>query len=163
MYVIHCYIVTANSLAISSYQYKYGFSRSMLTELIGSRRNHVVKVNPFSWGHFAKGGRTIAWKFDRIGWENFIILWSWEIHRAKKRIHTDPFRPGKLKNTSGPLRWGIWRRTVSNFAECLGCEGTIMMYTLDRQPNEFVIITFACRLSTYPFSILCLHTSEKKF
>lgn len=33
---------------------------------------------------------------------------------------TDPFLPGKLKNTSGPLRCGIWRSTFSNLAECLG-------------------------------------------
>lgn len=31
-----------------TYQYRYGFSRSMFTELMGSSRNHVVKVNPFS-------------------------------------------------------------------------------------------------------------------
>lgn len=32
----------------NTYQYKYGFSLSMLTELIGSSRNQVVKVKPFS-------------------------------------------------------------------------------------------------------------------
>lgn len=47
-------------LFISTYQYKYGFSRSMFTELIGSSRNHVVNVKPFSYGHFASGGNTIA-------------------------------------------------------------------------------------------------------
>lgn len=45
-----------------SHQYKYGFSRSMLTELMGSSRNHVVNVKPFSYGHFASGGNTIPWK-----------------------------------------------------------------------------------------------------
>jgi hypothetical protein len=32
----------------------------MLTELMGSKRNHVVKVKPLSYGHFANGGRTMA-------------------------------------------------------------------------------------------------------
>lgn len=32
----------------------------MFTELIGSSRNHVVNVKPFSYGHFASGGNTIA-------------------------------------------------------------------------------------------------------
>lgn len=32
----------------SLYQYKYGFSRSMFTELMGSSRNHVQNVKPFS-------------------------------------------------------------------------------------------------------------------
>lgn len=45
-----------------SHQYKYGFSRSMLTELMGSSRNHVVNVKPFSYGHFASGGNTTPWK-----------------------------------------------------------------------------------------------------
>lgn len=31
-----------------TYLYKYGFSLSMLTELMGSNRNQVVNVNPFS-------------------------------------------------------------------------------------------------------------------
>lgn len=44
-----------------TYQYKYGFSRSILTELMGSSRNHVVNVKPFSYGHFANGGSTIAY------------------------------------------------------------------------------------------------------
>lgn len=48
-----------------THQYKYGFSRSIFTEFIGSKRNHVVNVNPFSYGHFAIGGSTIAWK----GWK----------------------------------------------------------------------------------------------
>lgn len=38
------------------------------------------------------------------------------------RLHTDPLRPGKLKNTSGPFRCGIWRRTFKSFAECRGYE-----------------------------------------
>lgn len=33
---------------------------------------------------------------------------------------TDPLRPGKLKNTSGPFRCGIWRRTFKSLAECRG-------------------------------------------
>lgn len=49
-----------------SHQYKYGFSRSMLTELMGSSRNHVVNVKPFSYGHFASGGSTIPWKEMQI-------------------------------------------------------------------------------------------------
>lgn len=44
-----------------THQYKYGFSRSIFTEFIGSKRNHVVNVNPFSYGHFANGGNTIAY------------------------------------------------------------------------------------------------------
>lgn len=36
---------------------------------------------------------------------------------------TDPLRPGKLKNTSGPFRCGICRKTVNNLAECRGYIG----------------------------------------
>lgn len=43
-----------------AYQYKYGFSLSILTEFIGSSLNHVVNVKPFSYGHLAKGGKTTA-------------------------------------------------------------------------------------------------------
>lgn len=35
-------------------------------------------------------------------------------------VRTDPFRPGKLKKTSGPFRCGICRSTLSSFAECRG-------------------------------------------
>lgn len=49
-------------LILISHQYKYGFSRSMLTELMGSSRNHVVNVKPFSYGHFASGGNTTPCK-----------------------------------------------------------------------------------------------------
>lgn len=52
----------ADNKRYSTHQYKYGFSRSIFTEFIGSKRNHVVNVNPFSYGHFASGGSTIAWK-----------------------------------------------------------------------------------------------------
>lgn len=33
---------------------------------MGSRRNHVVKVNPFSCGHFASGGKTIAYREKEV-------------------------------------------------------------------------------------------------
>jgi hypothetical protein len=49
-----------NNKENSTHQYKYGFSRSIFTEFIGSKRNHVVNVNPFSYGHFASGGSTTA-------------------------------------------------------------------------------------------------------
>lgn len=45
-----------------THQYKYGFSLSIFTEFIGSKRNHVVNVNPFSYGHLASGGSTTACK-----------------------------------------------------------------------------------------------------
>lgn len=45
--------------------------------------------------------------------------------RARISVLTDPFLPGKLKNTSGPFRWGIWRSTFSNFAECRGWKSFI--------------------------------------
>ena len=51
--------------------------------------NQVVKVNPFSYGHFDRGGRTMA----------------------------DPRTPGKLKKTSGPDRWGICFNTLISFLE----------------------------------------------
>lgn len=38
----------------------------MFTEFIGSNLNHVVKVNPFSYGHLANGGNTIAWNNQNI-------------------------------------------------------------------------------------------------
>lgn len=40
-----------------------------------------------------------------------------KIKMYKKTILTDPLRPGKLKNTSGPFRCGICRKTVNSFAE----------------------------------------------
>lgn len=52
-------------LILISHQYKYGFSRSMFTELMGSSRNHVVNVKPFSYGHFASGGNTIPCKDEK--------------------------------------------------------------------------------------------------
>lgn len=39
--------------------------------------------------------------------------------------HTDPFFPGKLKNSSGPSLWGITWRTDSNFTACLFYKHTI--------------------------------------
>lgn len=39
-------------------------------------------------------------------------------------IITDPFRPGKLKKTSGPFRCGICRSTFNSLAECRGCKDT---------------------------------------
>lgn len=60
-WTLSCYSVVFSfiELILISHQYKYGFSRSMLTELMGSNRNHVVNVKPFSYGHFASGGNTI--------------------------------------------------------------------------------------------------------
>lgn len=52
-------------LILISHQYKYGFSRSMFTELMGSSRNHVVNVKPFSYGHFASGGNTTPCKRNK--------------------------------------------------------------------------------------------------
>lgn len=52
----------------------------MLTELIGSSRNHVVNVNPFSYGHLAIGGRTTACMHENK--ENRIFC------LCKKRIWT---------------------------------------------------------------------------
>lgn len=53
----------------NTYQYKYGFSRSILTELMGSSRNHVVNVKPFSYGHLASGGKTTACMDTKIKWK----------------------------------------------------------------------------------------------
>lgn len=47
-------------------------------------------------------------------------VWNW-CSATNWIIITDPFRPGKLKNTSGPFRCGICRSTFNSLAECLGC------------------------------------------
>lgn len=52
----------------------------MFTELMGSSLNHVVKVNPFSYGHRASGGSTIAWNKHKL---KQIALYSIEINSSK--------------------------------------------------------------------------------
>jgi len=44
----------------TTYQNKYGFSRSMLMPLTGSRRNQQWNVQPFWYGQRASGGSAIA-------------------------------------------------------------------------------------------------------
>ena len=83
-----------------NHQYKYGFSFSMLTELNGSRRNQVAKVNPVSWGHLRQ---THYFQF---------LIHHYHHHYDHCRHHHHlesggimmalPAFPGKLKNTSGP-------------------------------------------------------------
>jgi len=45
----------------ATYQNKYGFSRSMLMPLTGSRRNQQWNVQPFWYGQRASGGNAIAY------------------------------------------------------------------------------------------------------
>ena len=65
------HIITENEF---TYQYRYGFSLSILTALIGSRRNQVINVNPFSQGHRARGGSRTA--YGNQSWnETDQIIW----------------------------------------------------------------------------------------
>ena len=114
----------------------------MLTAFKGSNLNHVVNVNPLSYGHFAKGGSTIAYKLKwwviffyllflgtRISRrmminlgikENICFTLSSVLNFAIAVFLTEPFTPGKLKNTSGPDLFGICFKTFINFFEWLG-------------------------------------------
>lgn len=101
-----------------NYQYKYGFSRSMLTLFIGSSLNHVLKLHPFWYGHRASGGSAMAWT-ERMKCKRQIKMEI--ILKTKNSQLTAPFLPGKLKYTFGPCLCGIWCRTARSFAECRGC------------------------------------------
>jgi len=109
--------------------------------------------------------------------------------REKGNRLTDPFLPGKLKNTSGPFRCGIWRRTFSSFAECRGCEkyhqhchcfaGNLFQHASDTRPirNSNVRVLVGTSFSgisamwisrkylkgPYPFSFDSFHSAEQKF
>ena len=89
-----------------NHQYKYGFSFSMLTELNGSRRNQVAKVNPVSWGHL---GQTHYFQFLIHHYHHHYDNCHHHHHLESGGIMMAlPAFPGKLKNTSGP---DLYRRT----------------------------------------------------
>jgi len=50
-----------------TYQNRYGFSRSILMPLTGSRRNQQWNVQPFWYGQRASGGNAIAYVTHTLG------------------------------------------------------------------------------------------------
>lgn len=70
----------------------------MFTELIGSSRNHVVNVNPFSYGHFASGGNTIACRIQ--------TMWKEKKNRLAQRKY--------WKNNKREMcMWFVWNEQIT--------------------------------------------------
>lgn len=84
-------------------------------------------------------------------------VWNW-CSATNWIIITDPFRPGKLKNTSGPFRCGICRSTFNSLAECLGCGAEEGMNRV-KMGNHSCVHPF---IATHPFALKGLHGAKQQ-